>query len=134
VAVAARAGPAFDSRSLTILCIDNDRAILAGLDALLCGWGHQVWLWDGVSRAEHPAPDLVLADFHLDTGVDGISLVETLRRGWRAATPAILITADRSVAVRERAVAADMMVLHKPVQPAALRRAVGGVVRRLEAA
>jgi Na+/proline symporter/signal transduction histidine kinase len=134
VAVAARAGPAFDSRSLTILCIDNDRAILAGLDALLCGWGHQVWLWDGVSRAEHPAPDLVLADFHLDTGVDGISLVETLRRGWRAATPAILITADRSVAVRERAVTADMMVLHKPVQPAALRRAVGGVVRRLEAA
>ena len=47
-------------------------------------------------------------------------------RGWSDAlhtpsVPAILITADRSPELKERALKAGIRVLHKPLKPAALR-------------
>ena len=48
--------------------------------------------------------------------------------------PAVLITADRSPAVADSAVAHDMHILRKPVKPAALRAAMSHVAVRTEAA
>ena len=47
-----------------------------------------------------------------------------LRVVFGADIPAMLVTADRSEDVRTRAAAADILVLHKPVRPAALRAAL----------
>jgi CheY-like chemotaxis protein len=44
-----------------------------------------------------------------------------LRRRAGRDIPAILITADRSAAVRDEARAAGTHVLHKPIKPASLR-------------
>ena len=65
-------------------------------------------------------PSGLLVDYHLDDG-NGIEAIAALR--WRFGTdlPAILITADRSPAVREEARARDIQVLNKPLKPAALR-------------
>ena len=49
-----------------------------------------------------------------------ISLCD-IRRRFGEQLPAILITADRSPAVREEARARDIQVLPKPLKPAALR-------------
>ena len=51
-----------------------------------------------------------------------------------AAIPAILVTADRSEDVRLRAAAADILVLRKPVRPAALRALLGDRRVRRDAA
>ena len=53
--------------------------------------------------------------------VAGIDAIVQLRRRFGADLPAILITADRSPLVRDAARVEDILVLHKPVKPAALR-------------
>ena len=67
--------------------------------------------------------NMILADFHLNKE-DGISLINELRRKARRPIPAILITADRSLAVADQATVHDIHVLRKPVKPAALRAAM----------
>ena len=111
---------------LAVLCIDNEPKILDGMVTLLGGWGcHVLKATDlktalaSVSEANAP-PSGVLVDYHLDEG-NGIEAIAALRWRFGADLPAILITADRSPAVREEARARDIQVLAKPLKPAALR-------------
>jgi signal transduction histidine kinase/CheY-like chemotaxis protein len=111
---------------LAVLCIDNEPKILDGMATLLGGWGCQVLkaadlktALATVSEAKAPLSG-VLVDYHLDSG-NGIEAIAALRWRFGAELPAILITADRSPAVREEARARDIQVLAKPLKPAALR-------------
>jgi CheY-like chemotaxis protein len=65
-------------------------------------------------------PDLMLVDYHLDEG-DGLAAITEIRWKLGDDIPAILVTADRSAELRERALKAGIRVLNKPVKPAALR-------------
>ena len=111
---------------VTVLCIDNDLAILDGMERLLGGWGCRVMkaadLGSAVAAIAEAAisPDGLLVDYHLDSG-NGIEAIDELRRRFGADLTAILITADRSPHVREEARAHRVRVLNKPVKPAALR-------------
>ena len=69
------------------------------------------------------APGAIVADYHLDDGI-GIDAIVALREAFGAEIPAMLVTADRSDDVLTRATAADILVLHKPLRPAALRAAL----------
>jgi CheY-like chemotaxis protein len=71
-------------------------------------------------REEKTVPAGLLVDYHLDRG-DGIAAITEMRRRHGADLPAILVTADRTAAVREAANAQDIQVLNKPIKPAALR-------------
>ncbi len=114
---------------MLVVCIDNDAAILDGMETLISGWGCDVikgrdarevsvLLADGAGR-----PDILLVDYHLDEGT-GIEAVVSLRWRFGADLPAIMITADRSPEVREEAREKGLMVLNKPLKPAALRSAL----------
>ncbi len=108
-----------------VLCIDNDLAILDGMETLLGGWGCRVVKAEDLKSARVAlaetklAPDALLVDYHLGEG-NGIEAIVGLRRVFPAAAT-ILITADRGAAVREEARVQGVHVLHKPVKPAALR-------------
>jgi Na+/proline symporter/signal transduction histidine kinase len=110
----------------TALCIDNEPAVLDGMETLLRGWSCQVIKGPDLSGAlkavaESPVlPNGLLVDYHLDEG-NGIDAIETLRSLYGAELPAILVTADRTPAVRELARAKGIQLLNKPVKPAALR-------------
>jgi CheY-like chemotaxis protein len=81
-------------------------------------------------------PDLVLADFHIDDGPDGLAVVEALRAEWKQMVPAALVTADRDPTLRVRARTRQVELLHKPVKPASLRallRLRGSTAGRLTA-
>ena len=65
-------------------------------------------------------PDGLLVDYHLD-GANGVGAITELRRRYGRDLPAILVTADRSLHVREEARAAGAHILNKPVKPASLR-------------
>jgi Na+/proline symporter/CheY-like chemotaxis protein len=111
---------------VTVLCLDNDLAILDGMESLLGGWGCRVFKAPDLETAisviaqAKVVPDGLLVDYHLDDG-DGIEAIRQLRRRFGADLTAILITADRSPRVREDARANDIQVLNKPLKPAALR-------------
>ena len=111
---------------MVVLCIDNDEKILAGMQALLSGWGCVSILAPGprqalaAVRAAPAMPDVMLVDYHLDQA-DGLSAISDIRWKLSDDIPAILITADRSPELRERAQQAGIRVLNKPLKPAALR-------------
>ncbi len=109
-----------------VLCIDNERTILDGMQTLLGGWGCRVFtavdLAEALAAIEGSGvePDGLLVDYHLD-GDNGVDAIAELRRRYGGELPAILVTADRSLHVREKARAAAVQVLNKPVKPASLR-------------
>lgn len=117
------------SRSLDgmlVLAIDNEPNILSGMEALLAGWNCRILTaldpHQGAILIQDlgEVPDILLVDYHLDDS-NGIDAVVELRWKFGADIPAILITADRTPAVRNDAAARDIHILNKPVKPAALR-------------
>jgi len=116
-----------------VMCIDNERAILDGMQTLLGGWGCRVLTAKDLAEAlaalrkSGLEPDGLLVDYHLDGG-NGIAAIGELRRRVGRQNghplPAILITADRSAHVREEAARAGAHLLNKPIKPASLRALV----------
>jgi len=111
---------------MRILAIDNEPAILEGMRALLEGWGCEVAAGGSLEEANRVigarrfAPDIVIADYHLDEG-DGLEAITRLRWRLGPGLHAVLLTADRSPEVRAEAQKKNAHVLHKPLKPAALR-------------
>jgi CheY-like chemotaxis protein len=123
---------------LTVICIDNDARILEGMRLLLEGWGCNVSIYSGSEafsrgRPAGEAPDMVLADYHLD-GETGLDVIRKLRALYGNDMPAVLLTADRSNEVRAAADLIDVPVINKPVKPAALRSMMTRVRRMAHAA
>jgi signal transduction histidine kinase len=119
----AAAGEPLDG--LKVLAIDNEPRVLEGLRVLLTRWGCLVATAQGLDDAETAleaigAPDVIVADYHLDSG-DGVAAIRALRERFGRSTPAILATADRSPEVRDQAERANVRVMNKPIKPAPLR-------------
>jgi CheY-like chemotaxis protein len=118
--------PVTPLEGIVVVCIENEPQVLAGMESLLSGWGCRVLsapsLETAVAAIEASGhrPDALLVDYHLDES-NGIDAVIALRQRFDDDTPAALITADRSPAVRDDARRNDIQVFNKPVKPAALR-------------
>jgi Na+/proline symporter/signal transduction histidine kinase len=106
---------------LRVLCVDNDPAILDGLSALLSRWGVIATLVaDGeAALAAGTAFDVVLIDYHLGDGADGLSVANELKL--RGLANIALITADADEGLSVRTAAAGVTLLAKPLKPAALK-------------
>ncbi|ODT08929.1 MAG: hybrid sensor histidine kinase/response regulator [Mesorhizobium sp. SCN 65-20] len=123
---------------MSVICIDNDARILEGMRLLLEGWGCVVRTYSGSAEfAADPEgvlpPDIILADYHLD-GEHGLDVIRTMRGTFGEATPAVLITADRSNEVRAAADEIDVAVINKPLKPAQLRSLMNRMRRMAHAA
>lgn len=114
-----------DLDGLRVLCIDNDLPVLQGMRALLHTWGCEVELASGSEEAwavvEREAPDVVIADYHLDNGLTGVELLQELRAQCPKGFEALVVTADHGGEADAAAQAAGYRVLKKPVRPGALR-------------
>lgn len=123
-----------------VLCIDNEPAVLSGMEALLSGWGCTVRTAPS-SQAALAAlsqmrfePDILLADYHLDSGT-GVDAVLRLRKALGRAVPAIIITADHSLEVQREVKSHELSMLRKPLKAAALRAILNQIsIRRQTAA
>lgn len=105
---------------LRILCVENDRAVLQSMEALLARW--RAYVSTAASMSEAMALegywDVVLADYHLEGDDNGLDLIEKL--SGRAGILA-LVTADQSEEMLARAALLGIEVIRKPVAPASLR-------------
>lgn len=110
-----------------VLCLDNEPAVLEGMRTLLSGWGVEVIAVRDPEAAllyyryNRVVPDLALIDYHLDHGVDGIGVLQSLEQTWGKTVPGIVITADHTQQARSAAEAHGYALLPKPLKPAALR-------------
>jgi Na+/proline symporter/signal transduction histidine kinase/CheY-like chemotaxis protein len=108
-----------------VLCVDNDSAILDGMEALLGQWGVHVLKASNSAEAiilcDQSGVDTVLADYHLGDGVDGIELLQRLCKSRATMLTAALISADHDADLMLAARNAGYPLLHKPLRPAALR-------------
>ncbi|WP_300973630.1 PAS-domain containing protein [Sphingomonas sp. LHG3406-1] len=111
---------------LTVLCVDNDPAILAGLDAALRSRGARPVLAgnavEALAAAAGQSPAVALLDFHLGDGRDGLDLAAALR-DQHPGLPIAIITADKSVISDPRS--AGLNVLMKPIEPGLLWSFIG---------
>ena len=108
-----------------LLVIDNEVSILESMRALLVQWGCEVVTATDQAGAllalQGRAPELILADYHLDHGVVGAAVVKHLREHFAQKIPAVIITADRTDQCRRVLRRLDAPLLNKPLKPGKLR-------------
>lgn len=127
-----------------VLCVDNEPDILDGMQALLARWGAKPLVARDLAEAEaavraleaesDAVPRLLIVDYHLDDGATGVALVRRLREVIGRDVPAMVVTADRTSAVKAEVAEAGCSILHKPVKPAALRALITSMLGKSRAA
>lgn len=108
-----------------VWCIDDDVRVCEATRTLLERWGCRVELAAGADAAlaaarSGAAPEILLLDVLLGD-ITGPELYPQLAALWGSQPPAILVTAERDQALRDRARASGWGFLPKPVRPPALR-------------
>ncbi len=110
-----------------VMILDDDAAVCEGTSRLLGQWGHRTIVCRSTEHAlasmrqQRREPDMLLADFALGSGQDGLSAVASIQRSMTQPIPVILITGDTAPARIREAYAAGHFLLHKPVNPQRLR-------------
>jgi two-component system, sensor histidine kinase len=113
-----------------ILVIDDEAAIQEAMRSLLSSWGHEVIVaGSGAEMLERTAscptrPDLIVCDYRLRGGENGIAVIEQLQSEYNAEIPAVLITGDTAPERLVEAQQSGLLLLHKPVANAKLRAAI----------
>ena len=114
--------------------MENEPAVLAGIEALLSSWGCETLsVRDRASAIKMTGngaalPDILLVDYHLDRGESGIELAEEMQALWGSRIPSIVITADHTQEAQTAANAQGCQILRKPVKPAALRAVMNSIL------
>ncbi len=115
------------SHDKLVLVIDDDPLVLEGMSGIFRKWGCRVVTADSDSKAlkaateQDDVPDLIISDYHLANGRTGIETIEWLRGELSAQIPAFLISGDTDPATLHEAKVKGFHLLHKPVDPMALR-------------
>ncbi len=127
------------SNGKLVLVIDNDPLVLEGMGEILRSWGCRVITAVTDSKAlealtkQDPTPDLIISDYHLADGKTGLEAIERLRGALSAQIPAFLISGDTTPEALREAKAKGCHLLHKPVDPMALRAMFSQAIKRPQA-
>ncbi|MCG7201222.1 ATP-binding protein [Marinobacter pelagius] len=107
-----------------ILVIDDDRYVLNAMHTLLNRWNFKVTsvssLADALQQTKE-RPDLVLSDFSLKGGQNGVEAIRTLRERYGSTLPGIIITGASTSQQLQEVENSGLRMVHKPVSPARLR-------------
>jgi signal transduction histidine kinase len=113
-----------------IVVVEDEPAVRSGLEVLMQGWGAQVVSFDSVAESaawaaaadvQQVRPDLLIVDYRLENGRNGVDAIKLLRERFGAATPAIVVTGSTMSTLDKEAQEKDFHLLLKPVVPNKLR-------------
>lgn len=113
-----------------IVVVEDEPAVRAGLEVLLAGWGAQIDAFESVAAARAWAgqadpdvvrPDLLIVDYRLEDGLNGVDAIKALRARFGATIPAILVTGSTMTGHDKEAHEQNFHLLIKPVVPNKLR-------------
>ena len=118
------------TRTGAILIIEDDPDVREILELLLEDEGHDVVTApDGAIALDLVKqgimqPDLILADYNLPHGMDGVRTTLMLRQALHRPVPAIILTGDISTVIAARIALEDCTHLNKPIKVPELRQAI----------
>jgi CheY-like chemotaxis protein/anti-sigma regulatory factor (Ser/Thr protein kinase) len=110
----------------SVLCMDDEPAILEATQALLERWGAQVTAVKRVKefdqlRQAQTHFDVFIADYHLRDELMGLDLLKTYRDQADGDFLGILMTAERDPTIEDQALMEGFDFIEKPVDPNRLR-------------
>jgi two-component system, sensor histidine kinase len=115
--------------------VDDEAAIVQGMQVLLESWGARVIgsqsgedVLARVLEAEQ-LPDLIIADYRLGGGAVGTEVIDRLRNDLDPEIPALLITGSTAPERVQESELHRYDLLYKPVQPERLRAAIHAKLR-----
>ena len=117
-------------RTGAILVIEDDPDLRVSLELVLKDKGHQaVTAPDGIAALELVAqgtvrPDLILTDYHLLNGMNGLQVTAKLREKLHRQIPAIILTGDISTGILREIAQHDCVWLSKPAKPNELTQVI----------
>jgi two-component system, sensor histidine kinase len=127
--------PIFATARGLILVIDDDSVIQSAMRSLLTSWGHEVIaagsdaeMQDRIATLSQ-RPDLIICDYRLRDGENGIIAIKRLQSKYNERIPAVLITGDTASDRLREAQESGLILLHKPVAEIKLRATVGNLMR-----
>ncbi len=130
---AAVSGKAVTSLTLAdrlIVVVEDESAVRTGLEVLLKGWGASIVSFDSVGAVRawadktDPATtrlDLLIVDYRLENGLNGVDAIKALRSRFGRSVPAIVVTGSTMTGHEQEAQEVDFHLLIKPVVPNKLR-------------
>ena len=109
-----------------VLVVDDEADVRDATASLLGQWGCAVVAVADAAAAldayrDRASPEVMLVDFRLGEGPDGLAAIATLRRVFGQATPAVLVSGESGDIELARIRDAGVPMLHKPLPPARLR-------------
>ncbi len=128
--VGARPAHYGDLHGLHVVVVDDEPAILDAMRLLLQQWGCSVLVATSAREAidqldaNGGLPDLIISDYHLRDGENGLDVVDALQAEFNTIIPAVLISADTSPEQLARTQSGGRTVLHKPLSGDELRAAL----------
>ena len=129
-ALIAEAARAEDQHRCKILVVDDDPDVLDLLEQLLRSDGYLVRAAPDANAALQLVaggairPEILLTDYNLPNGVNGLELIGRLRSMLNHHLPAIILTGDIATETIARIAAQDCIQLSKPVDPHELVSAI----------
>ena len=114
---------------LPVLVIEDDALVSLALVSLLESWGCVVNVVEGLTQAESLieqgfAPRVVISDYRLRGGHNGLDAIVRLRQISSQHLPACLLSGDTNPELMQSTRRAGLTLLHKPVRPAKLRNLI----------
>jgi len=122
-------------RTGAVLVVEDDPEVRGLLELLLTAQGHRTMaVADGPAALELLAggtfrPDLILTDYNLPHGMDGLQVAARVRDELRGPVPAIVLTGGVPAGAAQAIALQDCLQLDKPVKPAELTQAIQGLLR-----
>jgi Na+/proline symporter/signal transduction histidine kinase/ActR/RegA family two-component response regulator len=111
--------------NLNIFYIDDEDNNIHALSTLMSNWGCQFSSATSFASAlayaeSHPPADVILMDYQLDAGSNGIQLAHELRKSW-GEVPVCIVSAAPEENLSTRVSAQGFDFLRKPIKPGKLR-------------
>jgi len=110
-----------------VMVVEDDTLVMEWTMRLLRSWGLEIeTARDSTSALQlikeaSFVPRIIIADYRLPGGTNGLELVAMARAASGQHTPAVITTGDTSPELSRACAEADCALLHKPVAPAKLR-------------
>lgn len=126
---------AADLKGRLIAVVDDEMMIRDAVKTVLEQWGCEVVVAGSGDEAvallamSPRPPDVIVCDYRLREGETGLDAIDKLRTEFCADIPALLVTGDTAPAQIQDIQKSDAQVLHKPLQPDALRAAIQSCIQ-----